>query len=927
MTKIADEESSGADRVLEVRYEFTPVLADILSHLKASLMVTTYQAGKLLVLGVHDGQLKISFSNYQQPMGLAVAGDQIAIGTSKQMNFLVGNRDVAKTVEPAGTWDICYVPRTSTWTGSIHGHDLAWGNDGLWVVNTLFSCLCTLHEEYSFVPRWKPRFISQLIDQDRCHLNGLAMDQGRPRSVTAMAESDTAGGWRPTKASSGVIIDVDSGETVARGFAMPHSPRWYNGKLWVLDSGRGALCTVDPATGHFETVEIFPGYTRGLSFLGQFAFVGLSRIRETSVFGGVPIAERRDELKCGVGVVDLMTGRTVAVFQFLSGVTEIFAVELAPGAACAYVAGASSDGKEHDVWIVPQPGTLPAVNLHRPWFSTPPESMNSLDSTKATAMTSVSPRTPAAERQVSLEDWLAANPQDAGGWITLGNLRQEQSRQPEALVCYERAVAADPSMSAARQNLGYLLFNQGYPERARQVYLDLLNIDPSPMNRLLSTSVLPVVYQSTEELQRWRHDQESALQDMVRMGDSVDAALQLVPTAFFWAYQGHNDCTVMKLRGQIIRGQIDGSAMPARQLGIRRNEPLRVGVLSAYFRNHTIGRLNLGRIEKLDREKFHVTVCSASSGKDEFSMRFEAAADRFVQVPRDVAAAIDTIQKLELDVLLFADVGMDALCSTLAFSRMAPVQCVTWGHPETTGSPVMDYFLSSERLDEPTSQAHYTEQLIRMPLTGTYYERPEVPTAASTIRSRLGLPEGRPLYACPQSLFKFHPDDDLVLAGILDADPEGFLVVIEGRVPEWTERLKSRWQKTLARVLDRIIFLPAMAHEDYLSLLHTSEVVLDPLHFGGGNSSYEALAMGTPVVTLPSPFLRGRITVALYHKMNLLDCVVTSTDEYIALAVRLGTDRDFRQAMQHKIVDRAGVLFNDLNEVRCLENALLQIGQ
>ncbi len=172
-----------------------------------------------------------------------MSGDRLAIGTRKQMNFLVGNRDVAKSVAPADTWDVCYVPRTSTWTGSIHGHDLAWGTEGLWVVNTLFSCLSTLHEQYSFVPRWKPRFISQLIDQDRCHLNGLVLVDGRPGFVTAMAESDTPAGWRPTKATSGVVMHVDSGETVARGFAMPHSPRWYNGKLWVLDSGRGSSGT------------------------------------------------------------------------------------------------------------------------------------------------------------------------------------------------------------------------------------------------------------------------------------------------------------------------------------------------------------------------------------------------------------------------------------------------------------------------------------------------------------------------------------------------------------------------------------------------------------------------------------------------------------------------------------------------------------
>jgi predicted O-linked N-acetylglucosamine transferase (SPINDLY family) len=405
----------------------------------------------------------------------------------------------------------------------------------------------------------------------------------------------------------------------------------------------------------------------------------------------------------------------------------------------------------------------------------------------------------------------------------------------------------------------------------------------------------------------------------------VDATQQLVPTAFFWPYQGLNDRDAMLLRGRIIQGADQPcSAYASRDENQNKSVDgrIRVGFLSAYFRNHTIGRLNLGRIEKLDRSRFHVTVCSASNADDEFSRRFRNAADAFVTIPRDVQRAITTLRNLNLDLLLFADVGMDALCSTLAFSRMAPVQCVTWGHPETTGSPTMDYFLSSELLDGPDAQEHYSETLIRMPLTGTCYERPSVPSDPESIRRRPGLAGSGSLYGCPQSLFKFHPDDDVVLRGILEADPTGRIAVIEGRVPEWTNRLRARWHKTLATVHDRIVFLPAMANDEYLRLLRICDVILDPLHFGGGNSSYEALAMGTPVVTLPKPYLRGRITAGLYRKMQMSDCIVKTTDEYIALAVRLATDQAFRQTIGSQIATQSGVLFDDSAEVRCLEDAL-----
>src|SRR5262249_3886517 len=153
--------------------------------------------------------------------------------------------------------------------------------------------LCTLHEGYSFVPRWRPPLISALAAEDRCHLNGLALAGGRPKYVTALAETDTPQGWRPNKATSGCLIDVSTGQAVARGFAMPHSPRVHGGRVWLLDSGTGRLVTVDPASAEIQAVAEQPGYTRGLALHGTYAFVGLSKIRETSTFGGVPIAERR----------------------------------------------------------------------------------------------------------------------------------------------------------------------------------------------------------------------------------------------------------------------------------------------------------------------------------------------------------------------------------------------------------------------------------------------------------------------------------------------------------------------------------------------------------------------------------------------------------------------------------------------------------
>jgi uncharacterized protein (TIGR03032 family) len=211
--------------------------------------------------------------------------------------------------------------------------------------------LAGLDRRYSFVPRWRPPFISQLAAQDRCHLNGLAMRRGSPAFVTVMASTDEPGGWRQTRNNSGAVLEVASGEAVTTGLTMPHSPRWHDGQLFVLNSGMGRLERVDLATGRCEVIAAVPGYARGLALVGDLAFVGLSRIRETAIFGGAPIAAYHDQLKCGVGVIELSTGNTIATLQFATGVEEIFDVQAVPGTRCPTFGGSPGDGDE--IWLLP----------------------------------------------------------------------------------------------------------------------------------------------------------------------------------------------------------------------------------------------------------------------------------------------------------------------------------------------------------------------------------------------------------------------------------------------------------------------------------------------------------------------------------------------------------------------------------------------
>jgi uncharacterized protein (TIGR03032 family) len=193
--------------------------------------------------------------------------------------------------------------------------------------------LATHDPDHSFAPVWRPKFISQLTPDDRCHLNGLGLGDGRPRWATALGETDTSGGWRENKKSGGILVDIESNEIVARGLSMPHSPRWHAGRLWLLESGTGSLGFVDLNTGRYEPIIHLDGFTRGLEIVGNLAFIGLSQVRETAVFSGIQITERLQETErtCGVWVVDIAHGQVLAFLKFEEAVQEVFAVALLPG--------------------------------------------------------------------------------------------------------------------------------------------------------------------------------------------------------------------------------------------------------------------------------------------------------------------------------------------------------------------------------------------------------------------------------------------------------------------------------------------------------------------------------------------------------------------------------------------------------------------
>jgi uncharacterized protein (TIGR03032 family) len=306
--------------------------AEWMAGFDGSLAITTYQAGKVVLVGWDGKRVTVLPRHFEKPMGLAVDWPRVALATRNEITLFANAPLLAPDYleTERGKYDALLLPRASYWTGDLHTHDLAFAADGLWLVATRLSCLARPSAEYSLVPVWKPPFVSEVAPEDRCHLNGLCVMDGKPRFVTCLGMSDTPGGWREQKATGGVVVAVDTGEIILQGLAMPHSPRWYAGRLWLLNSGTGEVLALNSEDGQAEIVTILPGYLRGLAFAGRHALVGLCQVREKHIFGGLPVQERNSKLLCGVAAVDLRRGVQVGLLQFTAGATEVYDVQVLP---------------------------------------------------------------------------------------------------------------------------------------------------------------------------------------------------------------------------------------------------------------------------------------------------------------------------------------------------------------------------------------------------------------------------------------------------------------------------------------------------------------------------------------------------------------------------------------------------------------------
>jgi uncharacterized protein (TIGR03032 family) len=483
----------------------TSNLPDILRQLNCSLLVTTYQAGRVILVrhekiagDTGPGKtLNTHFRLFDRPMGACERDGRLSIGGANAVWEYRNVPGAAPKLDPPGKHDACYVPRGIHFTGNIDIHEMSWSDDArLWLVNTRFSCLCTLDDDNSFYPRWRPRFVTAYAPEDRCHLNGLAMRDGQPRYVTALGETDTAAGWRANKASGGILMDIASGAVLQRGLSMPHSPRWYRDKLWLLESGKGALSVCDPDTNALGVVATLPGFTRGIDFIGPLAFIGLSKVRETATFSGIPIVKDLAERICGVWVVNIESAEVLGFLRFESGVEEIFAVQILRDTAFPEML--TPDHPQVNITYV-----LPDEALSQVAIPTPRQLAESPQAWLARGVEFFAahdyPNAASAFRQclalqndfpdarcnlgvalAELGEYAEAleclrlardkEPDRSEIHISLGHLYQRLGRYDDARHCFEAAIVRQPDNALAHANLGVLLLQLGDYRRGFEEY-------------------------------------------------------------------------------------------------------------------------------------------------------------------------------------------------------------------------------------------------------------------------------------------------------------------------------------------------------------------------------------------------------------------------------------------------------------------------
>lgn len=533
------------------------------------------------------------------------------------------------------------------------------------------------------------------------------------------------------------------------------------------------------------------------------------------------------------------------------------------------------------------------------------------------------------EAENAYAEAIRSDPDNAETFNNLGNIQLALSKLQEGRVNFERAIALKPDFAEAHSSLGLLLWTAGNVPAAQDSLRRSLTLKPQPAIRTALDLMIPQIMGTKEEVLASRTQFERTLDALLADPPALELPDQSIGASnFYLAFHGLDDKDLLGKFARICMAACPSLSFTADHCGSPRagTGRTRIGFLSRFIYNHSVSVCFSKVVAALAKTgDFDVHLISQHPFTD---TAVKAAYPDFggvqVQLPEGFAKARQVIADLKLDILVYLDIGMDFTSYYLALARLAPAQCVLGGHPVTTGIPNVDYFISSAIAEIPAADSHYSETLIRPPMSTFYYERPALPQSKfgyKKTRAELGLPAQGRLYLCPMKLQKMHPDFDAALAAILQQDAGGYVVLFnDSHFPQWGERLRARLEKTVpAEVRGRILFLPWIKDGlDFANINQLADVVLDPFHFGMGSTAITTYATGTPAVTLPSEFLRGRSVLFYSELMDLPECVADSTEDFVRKAIAIASEPDLRNALSARILRNNNVLYENHRPIQDL---------
>lgn len=516
-------------------------------------------------------------------------------------------------------------------------------------------------------------------------------------------------------------------------------------------------------------------------------------------------------------------------------------------------------------------------------------------------------------------------------WNELGKAQEQLGEYTNAENSFRAAIRQSARDDAAYANLARVLHHQGKQENVDKLYRKALDLNPSNLKAALGYYLsLPIIYEGKDHLLSCRRHYEEGVVKLAKevnnyLGSKTRFNNLLARDGFYLAYQGFDDREVQARFAEFYR-ELLGRARPQfmqpmekRAVAGRR---IRVGYLSHYFHHHTVSYYFGDWITRADRDRFEIYVYHLDPVQDKVSAEMRAACDVYKPISGQLSTIAQEIKDDVLDILVYPEIGMYPRHMWLGAFRLAPVQCMAWGHPVTTGLSSIDYFLSADATEPANGDEHYSEQLIR--LHGMGVSCSPVQPGNRGARGVFGLPEDRRLYLCSQSLFKIHVDMDELFAFIAVRDPQALILFFrDGKLD--VDRV---FQRRIARVFEcqgldpeqYVRFMDRVAHEDYLKLSALVDVMLDTMHFSGGRTSLDAIACGVPTVTLEGRYSRGRQTAGMLRILGLENWVARDQTDYVDKAVELAGSKEKQRQVSEQMLEHAPQLFDNELAIQSLEN-------